>query len=75
MVSKMFLVTSSFLLLSSDSASTAREEKQCSVAHLFHAEAMQKDQREEVHHFLHPAQKFSEVWQEELHSSQRTSDT
>lgn len=69
-----FLVTRSFLLVSSDSASIGRETKQCSATHLFHAKAMQKDQHE-VHHVLHPAQKCSEVWQEELHSLQHTSDT
>lgn len=37
-----FLVTSSFLLVSSDSANIGKETKQC--LHLFHAEAMQKDQ-------------------------------
>lgn len=61
----------SFFLVSSDNASVQRETKHCLVAHLRHAEAMQKDQHE-VYYVLSPAQKKRE---EELHSLQHTSDT
>lgn len=50
------LGTRCFFLVSSDSASVQKETKHCFVAHLLHAEAMQKDQHE-VFCVLSPAQK------------------